>query len=281
MRTRYVPLHAQRASTRRIVAVLALATTAVLGTSLVSDALIPPAAAGMDTTLYVDARIGSDTHDGREPTDALRTLGEAIRRAAPGTNILLTGYGDQLTYLGTGTRCPTVVGSVSRPVVIRRNSFTNTLRPVVLTTVRSVPGPWQRVDEGGTGDVGATWSAPWPHRIPLPVDPDFGFVRIGQIAVTGYAHRPAASKDEVAWWSDGRLYVRTSRANPNHYGVTVKDGDGICLSGGSRHVRIEDLTFNGAVHAVRVEAGGSDIKVSRVVRDNVLDADLVPSRSAP
>lgn len=267
---------------RHTAAILVLATTVVLGASLVADVLIPPAAAGMDATLYVDGRIGSDSGDGGQPTEPLRTLDEALRRARPGTDILLAGYGEQLVYHGTGTRCLTVVGSASRPVVIRRNSFTNTPKPVVLTTERKVPGPWRREGDSGGGVGAMTWSAPW-HRVLLFGDPDFGFVKIGMIAVTGYPRRPPASRDEVAWWANGRLYVRTSRADPNHYGATVKDGDGICLSGASRHVRIADLSVIGAVHAVRAEAGARDIKVGRTVLRNVLDADLLPAtaRSAP
>jgi hypothetical protein len=250
----------------------------VLGLSAVADALIPAASADLPDTLYVDIRIGSDSNSGRMPDQALATLAEALDRAGPGTDILLTGYGDRLVYPGTGPRCVTLVGTAAEPVVIRRNVYTNTLYPAVLTSTEPVRGPWRREDDGTTAPGVDTWSAPWPDRIVLTGDPDFGFVKIGGIALTGYTTRPPASVSEAAWWADGRLYLRTGRADPHRHPVSVKNGDGICLSGASRHVRIDDLMVSGAVHAVRTEPGARDIRITHMVRYNVLDDDDLAHR---
>ncbi len=264
--------------TRRTILRVLVAAVAVLAMSLVADRAVPPASAGAPHTLYVDARIGDDSSGGALPDQPLATLAEALRRARPGTTILMAGYGDQLPYFGTGVHCPTVVGTAERPVVIRRNVYTNILRPVVLTTATPVTGPWT-LRENAPGH--RTWSAPWPDRIRLAGDPDYGFVKIGGIALTGYAKAPAGYAHEAAWWSGGRLYLRSGRASPHDYPVTVKNGDAICLSGGSRHVRIDDLMVAGAVHAVRVEPGAVDIRVDHVVRNNVLDKDLIPADARP
>ncbi|MEQ4206463.1 hypothetical protein [Actinopolymorpha sp. B9G3] len=256
---------------RLALAVGAVGAAAVLAASFVADALLPPASARMPLTFYVDARIGNDAAVGRTPEEPLATFGEAVRRAEPGAEILLTGYGDRLTYTGTGTRCVTLAGKPDRPIVIRRNVYTNTLSPAVLTTDHLVHGGWKRRhgSEGGS----RTWSRPWPRKIRLTGDPDVGFVKIGGIALTGYPRRPPASVDEAAWWEGGEVYARTSRADPNRYPVIVKDGDALCLSGKSRHVRIKDLMVVGAIHAVRIEPGAADIRIEHIVRENVLDAD--------
>jgi hypothetical protein len=264
---------------RTALAVSVVGAAVVLAASLVADALLPPASVHMPPTFYVDARIGDDAAVGRTPDEPLASLGEAVRRAEPGAEILLTGYGNRLTYTGTGTRCITLVGEPNRPIVIRRNAYTNTLSPAVLTTDHAVNGGWRprpddtRAARQGRESRSRTWSMPWPDRVRLTDDPDLGFVKIGGIALTGYAHRPSASVDEAAWWEGGEVYVRTSRADPNRYPVIVKDGDALCLSGESRHVRIKDLMVVGAVHAVRVEPGAADIRVEHLVRENVLDAD--------
>ncbi|MGH3486766.1 MAG: hypothetical protein ACRDP8_02445 [Actinopolymorphaceae bacterium] len=286
----------KQVSRRFALAVGAIGAAAILAVSVVADALIPPASARMPLTIYVDARIGDDRAPGRTPDEPLATLGEALRRAKPGADILLTGYGDRLTYAGTGTHCVTLVGEPDRPIVIRRNVYTNTLAPAVISADHTVRGGWTRhPDDHGTkepaGDPGrnagardtghtsdtrhsrGVWSMPWPRRIRLTGDPDVGFVKIGGIALTGYPVRPKASVDEAAWWEGGRVYVRTSRADPNRYPVTVKDGDALCLSGQSRHVRVKDLMVVGAVHAVRTEPDAFDIQVEHLVRENVLDDD--------
>ena len=77
------------------------------------------------------------------------------------------------------------------------------------------------------------------------------------------------------------LYLRSGQASPHDYAVTVKNGDAICLSGLSRHVRIDDLMVVGAVHAVRVEPGAVDVGVDHLVRHNVLDKDQVPADARP
>ncbi|SDR97663.1 hypothetical protein [Actinopolymorpha singaporensis] len=259
---------------RRTILRVVVAAVAVLAVSLVADRAVPPASAGSPHTLYVDARIGDDDAPGTLPDQPLATLTEALRRTRPGTDILMAGYGDRLPYLGTGVQCPTVEGTAERPVVIRRNVYTNILRPVVLTTDTPVTGPWT-LRETTAGH--RTWSAPWPDRIRLFGDPDYGFVKIGGIALTGYAEPPGDYAHEAAWWSDGRLYLRSGRASPHDYAVTVKNGDAICLSGRSRHVRIDDLMVVGAVHAVRVEPGAVDVRVDHFVRHNVLDKDLIPA----
>lgn len=270
-RTSPTPL---REAVRRALPRLSLVFVAVLAVSLVADVAMPPARADLPSTLYVDRRIGADHHDGRTPETPLATLQEAVRRAEPGTTILITGYGHRLVYPGTGTTCLTVRGTPDRPVVIRRNVYTNTLNPVVLTTTRKVPGPWTLLEEGRDGSQ--TWSAAWPNHIRLFGDPDMGLVKVGGIAMTGYSRRPPDTAQEASWWEDGQLFIRTRRANPNNYPVFVKDGDGICLSRESRHVRIKDIKVAGAVHAVRAEPGAVDIGVQHVVRENVLDADLLP-----
>ncbi|REF36557.1 hypothetical protein [Thermasporomyces composti] len=259
---------------RRATPTLALVAAAVLAVSVVADIAMPPARANLPSTLYVDRRIGADHHDGRTPETPLATLEEAVRRAEPGTTILITGYGHRLVYPGTGTKCLTVRGTPDRPVVIRRNVYTNTLNPTVFTTNRRVPGPWRLVEEESDGRQ--TWSTPWPNHIRLFGDPDLGLVRVGGIAMTGYPRRPPDTAEEASWWEHGTLFIRTRRANPNNYPVFVKDGDGICLSGRSRHVRIKDIKVAGAVHAVRAEPGAVDIRVQHVVRENVLDADRLP-----
>jgi hypothetical protein len=263
-----------RETVRRATPRLALVAVAVLAVSAIADLAMPPARASLPSTLYVDRRIGADHHDGRTPETPLASLEEAVRRAEPGTTILITGYGDRLVYPGTGTRCVTLRGTPDRPIVIRRNVYTNTLNPVVFTTIRKVPGPWRLVEEGRDGNQ--TYSAAWPNRIRLFGDPDMGLVRVGGIAMTGYPRRPPDTAEEASWWEDGTLFIRTRRANPNNYPVFVKDGDGICLSGASRHVRIKDIMVAGAVHAVRAEPGAVDIRVQHVVRENVLDDDLLP-----
>ena len=187
--------------TRRTILRLVVAAVAVLAVSLVADRALPPASAGAPHTLYVDSRIGDDGVPGTLPDQPLATLPEALRRARPGTQILMAGYGDQLPYLGTGVHCPTVMGTAERPVVIRRNVYTNILRPVVLTTDTPVTGPWT-LREAAAGH--RTWSAPWPDRIRLAGDPDYGFVKIGGIALTGYFDAPDDSVHEAAWWSHGR-----------------------------------------------------------------------------
>ena len=259
--------------TRRRILTLVGAAVGVLGASLLADTLVPPANATLPLTLYVDPRIGDDAYAGRLPDQPLATLEEATRRARPGTDILLTGYGERLPYPGTGTKCLTVVGSAKQPVVIRRNIYTNTLRPTVLTTVKPVRGPWTLREQTASH---RTWSTPWPDPIRLIGDPDYGFIKIGGIALTGYARPPGATVDEAGWWADGQLYLRSGQADPHRYPVAVKDGDGICLSSKSRHVRIKDLMIIGAVHAVRAEPGAVDIQVEHVVRGNVLDGDRLP-----
>ena len=264
---------------RRTPLTLVLAAAVVVAVGLVADLLVPPARAALPLTLYVDVRIGADSHDGRRPDRALETLDEAVRQARPGADILLTGYGTRLDYPGTGTRCLTVVGTADRPVVIRRNVYTNTLNPAVLSVDRKVTGRW--TPHGGErADGSRTWSTPWPRRIRLTGDPDLGFVKIGGIALTGHARRPVASEVEAAWWAGGKVFVRTARADPRKYPVVVKDGDGICLSARSRHVRVKDLMVVGAVHAVRVEPGAVDVEVEHLVRQNVLDDDFVPASAA-
>ncbi|WP_020574959.1 twin-arginine translocation signal domain-containing protein [Actinopolymorpha alba] len=259
--------------TRRTLLTLAAAAAGVLAVSVLVDLVIPPASASMPATLYVDRRIGVDDNDGRVPEEPLATLTEAVRRAAPGTDILITGYGSRDVYPGTGTNCLTVVGTPDKPITIRRNVYTNTLYPAVLTTNAEAKGPWTP----GAETAGLqTWSMPWPGRIQLFGDPDLGFVKIGELALFGYRHRPPVSEGEAAWWQDGRVYVRTRTADPNEYRVIVKDGDGICLSGKSRHVRIKDFMVVGAVHAVRVEEGAVDVEVDHMVRRNVLDGDRMP-----
>ncbi|MFD2077880.1 hypothetical protein SAMN05421678_10850 [Actinopolymorpha cephalotaxi] len=264
--------------TRRTLLRLVVAAVAVLVVSLVADRALPPASAGAPHTLYVDSRIGDDGLPGTLPDQPLASLSEALRRVRPGTQILMAGYGDQLPYLGTGVHCPTVQGTAERPVVIRRNVYTNILRPVVLTTATPVTGPWTLRE---TTSEYRTWSAPWPDRIRLAGDPDYGFVKIGAIALTGYAKPPRDYAHEAAWWSGGRLYLRSGRASPHDYGVTVKNGDALCLSGRSRHVQIDDLMVVGAVHAIRVEPGAQDIRVDHFVRHNVLDKDLIPVGALP
>jgi hypothetical protein len=259
--------------TRRRILTFVGAAVCVLGVSLLADALVPPASANLPLTLYVDPRIGDDDYPGRLPDQPLATLEEAARRARPGTDILLTGYGERLPYPGTGPTCLTVVGSADQPVVIRRNIYTNTLRPAVLTTVKPVRGPWTLREQTASH---RTWSTPWPDPIRLIGDPDYGFIKIGGIALTGYVRPPGATVDEAAWWADGQLYLRSGQADPHRYHVAVKDGDGICLSSKSKHVRIKDLMVIGAVHAVRAEPGAVDIRVEHVVRGNVLDGDRLP-----
>ena len=259
----------------RTVLRLGVAVVGVLGASLLADLLIPPADADLPLTLYVDARTGNDGNDGRLPDRALGTLDGALARAVPGTDILLTGYGTRLTYRGTGTTCRTIAGTRDEPVTIRRNVYTNTLYPTVLSANASVPGPWT-LEAEHTGGA-RTWSTPWPERVQLSGDPDLGFVKIGGIALTGYARRPPESAPEAAWWAAGRLYARTARADPAEHDVVVKNGDAICLSAASRHVRVKDLMVDGAVHAVRAEPGAVDIEVEHLVRANVLDDDLPAS----
>jgi len=235
--------------------------------------VIPPASAGQPLTLYVDGRIGSDDADGRTPERALATLDAAFERARPGAEILITGYDTRLPYRGTGTRCVTLVGTPDQPITIRRNVYTNTLYPAVITVDKLVEGKWRRE---GTAGGQVIWSTPWPGEIVLTDDPDLGFVKIGQLALHGYIAEPPLEVGDAAWWADGRVYVRTTDVNPNRYPTIVKDGDGLCLSAKSRHVRIKDLSVRGAVHAIRVEDGAEDIRVSHLVRYNVLDPDVRP-----
>lgn len=251
---------------------LAAAVVAVLVAGLLASALIAPASAGQPLTLYVDGRIGSDDFDGRAPERALATLDAAIEQARPGADILITGYDTRLPYRGTGTDCVTLVGTPEQPVTIRRNVYTNTLYPAMISVDRQVDEKWVRERRAGEQ---ITWSTPWPGEIVLSGDPDLGFVKIGQLALHGYIAEPPLQVGDAAWWADGRVYVRTTDVNPNGYATVVKDGDGLCISGQSKHVRIKDLSVRGAVHAIRVEDGARDIEISHLVRYNVLDPDLI------
>lgn len=251
---------------------LAVGAVAVLALGLVADLLIPAASAGQPSTLYVDRRIGSDTASGRTPEEPLESFLEATRRARPGTQILVTGYGTNLAYAGTEHRCLTLRGTKDEPITIRRNVYTNTLYPAILTATRKVPGRWRLVERDGRI---RTWAADWPHPIRLHGDPDSGFVKLGKVGVYGYADEPHPAVPSAAWWADGKVYVRDDHYDPNEYDIFVKAGDGICLSGDSAHVRIQDLMVAGAVHAVRVEPGAVDIRRSHLVRENVLDDDRI------
>lgn len=251
---------------------LAIAAAGIVSVSLAASFVVPPASAGQPLTLYVDKRIGSDDDDGRTPERALETLNAALTRAEPGADILLTGYSDQLRYRGTGADCVTLRGTPDQPITIRRNVYTNTLYPAVITADRLTEREWARVrtERGQT-----TWSTPWPRRIALSGDPDLGFLKVGKLALTGFIGEPPLAVGDASWWADGELYVRTADVDPNQYPVLVKDGDGLCLSADSRHVRIKDLSFHGAVHAIRVEDGAIDVEIEHVVRHNVLDPDLI------
>lgn len=262
--------------TRRRLLGPAIAAAAVLALALLADVVLPPAAANQPNTLYVDRRIGSDSWSGRSPEEPLASFLEATRRARPGTQILVTGYSTSLVYAGTEHRCSTLRGTKDEPITIRRNVYTNTLYPAILTANRKVPGPWRVVERNGKS---RTWAADWPHEIQLHGDPDNGFVQLGAIAVYGYADEPHPAVARAAWWDDGKVFIRDNHYDPNEFDIFVKAGDGICLSGDSAHVRIDDLMVEGAVHAVRVEPGAVDIQTSHLVRANVLDDDRIP-RSA-
>lgn len=260
---------------------LAAGVVLVAVLSVVADLAIPAAGSQTPTTLYVDPRIGDDQDDGLLPNHALATLTEALRRTqddgSPGATVLLMGYDYQLVHQGTGHHCLTVRGTADHPVVIRPNVYTNTLYPVVVTTRTPVTTRWRLVDRGGGL---RTWTTPWDPPVRLTKVPSHGLLQVGQIGIDGYDAEPPASVGNATWWTEsggsGRLYVRTDNPNPNDYKVSVKDGDGICLSGRSRHVRIRGLVVDGAVHAVRAEPGARDIRVRNIARRNVLDEDVLP-----
>lgn len=262
----------------RVVTQVAAAAVGMLIVALGASVVIAPAGADQPLTLYVDQRIGSDDFDGRTPERALKTLDAAVAHAEPGADILLTGYGDQLTYRGTGTRCVTLVGTEDEPVQIRRNVYTNTLHPAVLTTDRVVDEPWV-AEEQARGKT--TWSTPWPGEIALFGPPALGFVKVGQLALHGFVDEPPLGAGDAAWWEDGRVYARMAGVDPNEHRAVVKDGDGLCLSADSRHVVIKDLSVHGAAHAVRVQQGAVDITVEHIVRHNVLDDDPIPASATP
>ncbi|GAB3404923.1 hypothetical protein [Flindersiella endophytica] len=248
------------------------AVVAVLAAALLADVLLPPATAGQPVTLYVDRRIGSDDAAGRLPDQPLATIDEAIRRVKPGGQVLITGYGTRLAYPGTEDRCITLRGEPGKPITLQRNVYTNTLYPTVLTSTRLVRGPWKLVEE--TSET-RTFAAPWPRRIRLSGDADDGFVKLGGITLVGFGSKPEAVVRNAAWWADGQVFIRSDHYDPNDFDIFVKAGDGICVSGRSAHVRINDLMIVGAVHAIRVEPGAVDVKVSHLVRQNVLDRDLI------
>ncbi len=250
----------------------AVAVVGVLGLALVADVLVPPATASSPLTLYVDRRIGADSNDGLTPENALFSFAAALKLARPGADIVLTGYGSRLSYDGTGTKCVTLRGTPDKPITIRRNVYTNTLYPAKITSTRLVKWrKWTVVSTEGSMQV---WAANWPSPIRLSTDPDAGFVKLGVVSLTGYAKEPPASAGRAAWWADNKLYVRMENVDPNKHPVYVKDGDGLCLTGESRHVRISDLMFAGAVHAIRVEPGAEDIQVRHIHRQSVLDKDM-------
>lgn len=248
------------------------AVVSVLAAALLADVVLPPASAGQPDTLYVDRRIGSDRATGRLPDQPLATLDEAVRRVRPGGQILITGYGTRLAYPGTEDRCITLRGEPGKPITIERNVYTNTLYPTVFTSTRLVRGPWKLVEETSEH---RTWAAPWPRRIRLTGDADDGFVKLGGITLVGFREQPEEVVRNGAWWSDGQLYVRSDHYDPNEFDIYVKSGDGICVSGDSAHLRINDLMVAGAIHAVRVEPGAVDVQVTHIVRANVLDPDLI------
>lgn len=248
------------------------AVAAVLAAALLADVLLPPATAGQPDTLYVDRRIGSDDATGRVPDKPLATIDEAVRRVRPGGQVLITGYGTRLAYAGTEDRCVTVRGEPGKPITIRRNVYTNTLYPAVLTSTRTIRGPWELVEE--TSET-RTFAAPWPRPIRLSGDADDGFVKLGGITLVGFRGKPEPAVRNAAWWADGQVFIRSDHYDPNDYDILVKAGDGICVSGRSAHLRIKDLMIVGAVHAIRVERGAVDVEVSHVVRQNVLDPDLI------
>lgn len=256
---------------------IGLAAAATLAAALVAQQLVPPADADQPLTLYVDRRIGADDKDGRTPDEPLRTLDAALELAEPGADILIMGYGDSLRYPGTGGRCITVRGTADKPITIRRNIYTNTKYPVFLSTYEVIEDGWRKepAPDAEAGDP-PTWSRAWPSRIRLDGDPDYGFLTIDDKVLTGYVDPPPADVDNAGWWADGRLYLRAGATRPNRHLTVVKDGDGLCLSGKSRHVRIKDLSIKGAVIGVRVEEGARDIGVEHVYRYSVLDEDLIP-----
>lgn len=267
----------------RIVAVLAAAAAVTAG-SVAADRRLPPADVGQPRTLYVDPRIGDDANSGRLPEEALATLTAALRQVRDpvpaGARILVMGYGDKLVSQGTGQRCPTVRGTARHPVVISANVYTNTLYPVVLTTRTAVTGRWRPVRDAPGGQV---WVTRWDRPVRLTKIPSHGLVQVGQVGLDAYRSEPAARAGNATWWREGdtpgsgRLFVRIVGVDPNRYTVMIKDGDAICLSGRSRHVRIRGLAVDGAVHAIRVEPGARDIAVHDVLRRNVLDEDVIPA----
>ena len=113
-------------------------TLATLLTGMLTVGLAPAAWAA--TTCYVSQSSGNDTHDGKSPATAWKTLAKASERTnSPGDSILLKRgdtWDEELHPVGEGTAAdPIVIGSYGkgpRPAIDRQIATGNNIDKVCI-----------------------------------------------------------------------------------------------------------------------------------------------------
>jgi len=268
------------------------ALAVILGIGLISIAA--PITQAASTTLYVDGKTGSDSHDGTSPGSAFKTIAKAANTipsgvAAAGWTVVVQGYSD---YIYRERPIPpgwSGQGTTSAHVVFRAADYvpggTGYVKPIVSGgdlaptsghswQSTSTPGVWRTPWTTAPFDYGKAWG---PRGIAVFEDTTKWLWAYSSLS--GLAS--AASKGAGGFWWDSankQLYVSgvsttgASGANPTGHTIDVIIRNAFLFNGtyGVRYVDVLGFVVQHSANGIAF-AMGTDYGTAA---DNVVNANL-------